>query len=104
MRQIRVSVFLLILPVAAAAAATTIAHFPNVRMNAAKVDAAGNIYLAGQTTGSAGSAAYVAKLNPDGSTAFTATLGGANSSTTSATALDIDSTGALYVAGTTTAS
>ena len=90
-----------------AAPTTTLAHLPNVQINAAKVDAAGNIYLAGQSTTSAGvSAAYIAKLSPDGATTFyAATLGGATSpSATNAAALDIDTAGAVYVAGTTTAS
>jgi uncharacterized protein (TIGR03437 family) len=82
----------------------TIAHLPNVRINAAKVDASGNIYLAGQTATGAGSgAAYIAKLSPIGTTVYAATLGGGASSTSAATALDIDSVGAVYVAGTTTA-
>ncbi len=99
---------LLALPAAAAASSPTnpVAHLSGVQINAAKVDASGNIYLAGQTTTSAGSgAAYVAKLSPDGATTFyTATLGGSDSSSSAATALDIDSTGAAYIAGTTTAS
>jgi hypothetical protein len=80
----------------------TIAHLPNVQINAAKVDASGKIYLAGQTTTAAGSiAAYISKLSPDGTTTYYAvTLGG--SGTTAATAVDIDSAGAVYVTGTTT--
>jgi uncharacterized protein (TIGR03437 family) len=83
-----------------------IAHLPNVRINAAKVDASGNIYLAGQTSTSAGSyAAYIAKLSSDGTTTlYATTIGGSGSSTSAATVLDIDSAGAAYVAGTTTAS
>ena len=106
-RRIGLFAVLLMLPATAAASSpsTTIAHLPNVRINAAKVDASGNIYLAGQTTtGSAGGAAYIAKLSPDGGTIYTVTLGGSGSSTSDATALDIDSAGAVYVAGTTTAS
>ena len=102
---------LLMLPATAAASSpsTTIAHLLNVRINAAKVDASGNIYLAGQTTtGAAGGAAYIAKLSPNGATFYAATLGGSGSSGGSslsgATVLDIDSAGAVYVAGTTTAS
>src|SRR5580692_10887995 len=84
---------------------STVATLPNVKMNAAKVDAAGNIYLAGQTTTSGGSsAAYIAKLSPAGTIIYAVTLGGSGSSTTAATALAIDSAGAVYVAGTTTAS
>ena len=98
---------LLVLPVISAPSSptSTIAHLEDVQMNAAKVDASGNIYLAGQTNTTAGSgAAYIAKLTPDGTTVFAVTLGGSGSSISAATVLDIDSTGAVYVAGTTTAS
>jgi uncharacterized protein (TIGR03437 family) len=85
---------------------TTIARLPNVQVNAAKVDASGNIVLAGQTTSTAGAIdAYVSKLSSGGSTTYYAVmLGGSGSSTSAAVALDIDSAGAVYVAGTTTAS
>ena len=84
---------------------STLAHLPNVQISAAKVDASGNIYLSGQTTTSAGSgAAYIARLSPNGTTVYAVTIGGSGSSTSAATALDIDSAGAVYVAGTTTAS
>jgi uncharacterized protein (TIGR03437 family) len=83
-----------------AASTSTITHLPSVQIKAAKVDAAGNIYLAGQTTASA---AYVAKLNPDGTMIYTVSLGGKGSSSSAASALDIDSDGAAYIAGTTTA-
>ncbi len=99
---------LLALPAAAAASSPTsiVVRLPNVQINAAKVDVSGNIYLAGETTTSAGSnVAYVAKLSPDSVTTFyTVTLGGSSSSSSIATALDIDSAGAAYIAGTTTAS
>src|SRR5580704_10207200 len=89
---------------AASSPTTTIAHVANVQINAAKVDASGNIYFVGQTTtGASGGVAYIAKLSPDGGMIFTATLGGSGSSSTNATAVDIDSAGAVYVAGTTTA-
>jgi uncharacterized protein (TIGR03437 family) len=89
---------------AASSPASTIAHLPNVQLNAAKVDVSGNIYLAGQTTGSTGSrAAYIAKLSPTGASVYATTIGGSGSSATAATVMDIDSTGAVYVAGTTTA-
>ena len=80
---------------------TAIAQLPNVQINAAKVDAFGNIYVAGQ---SITSAAYVARLSPNGATLYTVHLGGSGSSSSAATALDIDSAGNVYVAGTTTAS
>src|ERR1035441_2478028 len=90
---------------AASSPSSTIAHLPNVQINAAKVDASGNTYSAGQTTTSAGSgAAYIARLSPNGTTVYAVTIGGSGSSTSAATALDIDSAGAVYVAGTTTAS
>lgn len=79
---------------------TTVAHLPNVQINAAKVDASGKIYLVGSASG----AAYIAKLNADGSTVYAVNLGGSGSSTSAAYALDLDSSGNVYVAGTTTAS
>ena len=90
---------------AAASPANVIAHLSNVRINAAKVDAVGNIYVAGQSPiAGDGYAAYVAKLSADGATIYYAvTIGGSGSSTTSAAALDVDSAGATYVTGTTTA-
>ena len=90
---------------AAAAAPTIIAHLPNVVVKAAKVDSAGNIYVAGQSSPTTSStAAYIAKLSPDGAAIYYAVnLGGKGSSAATVTALDIDSTGAAYVAGTTTA-
>ncbi len=90
----------------ASSPSSTIAHLPNVQINAAKVDASGNVYVAGQTTTSAGSkAAYIAKLSPDGTTtSYAATIGGSGSSTSAAAVLEIDSAGAAYVAGTTAAS
>ncbi len=95
------------LPAIAAASSptSTVAHLPGVQINAAKVDASGNIYLAGQTTTNAGSgAAYIARLSPSGASVYAVTIGGSGSSTSAATALDIDSAGAVYVVGTTTAS
>jgi uncharacterized protein (TIGR03437 family) len=106
-RRIGLLAVLLVLPAIAAASSpsTMIAHLPNVRINAAKVDASGNIYLVGQaTTGAAGGAAYITKLSPDGATSYAATLGGSGASISGATVLDVDSAGAVYVAGTTTAS
>ena len=55
---------------AAAAPSTTLAHLPNASINAVKVDASGNIYVAGfqGTVGTPDSYdAFVAKLSPDGS-------------------------------------
>jgi hypothetical protein len=91
---------------AASSPTTTIAHLPNVRVNAAKVDASGDIYFAGETTTSAASgAAYIAKLSPDGTTIlYAVSVGGSGSSTSAGIALDLDSAGDVYVAGTTTAS
>ena len=74
-------------------------------MKAGKVDSSGNIFIAGQTSTSGGAGvAYVAKLSSDGTTLYSVTVGGSGSSTSAATALDIDSAGAAYVVGTTTAS
>jgi uncharacterized protein (TIGR03437 family) len=106
LRNARLAV-LSVLPTIAAAfgPASTLAHLPDVQINAAKVDASGNVYVAGQTPTSAGSiAAYIAKLSPNGTTVYAVTLGGSGTSTSAATALDVDSAGAVYVAGTTTAS
>src|SRR5580658_6633690 len=86
------------LPAIAAAfsPSSTLAHLPNVQINAAKVDASGNIYLAGQTNTSSGSlAAYIARMSPSGMTAYAVTVGGSGANT-NATALDIDSAGAVY--------
>ena len=98
---------LLVSPITAVAAgpSTMIAHLPGVKMNAAKVDASGKIYIAGQITTTAGSiAAYISKLSSDGATTYySATLGGSGTSSSAATALDVDSAGAVYLAGTTTA-
>ena len=90
---------------AASSPSSTLAYLPNVQMNAAKVDASGNVYLVGQAPTKASSvAAYIAKLSPNGTTLYTVTIGGSGSSTSAATALDVDSAGAVYVVGTTTAS
>ena len=48
---------------AASSPSSTLAHLPNVQINAAKVDASGNIYLAGQTTTSAGSGAEIGRAH-----------------------------------------
>lgn len=94
---------------AASTPAVPIANIPNVQLNAAKVDASGNIFVAGQTTNSASSsagasAAYLAKLSPNGTIVYSVTIGGSGSRATAATALDIDSAGDVYAAGSTTAS
>src|SRR5271169_3206379 len=81
---------------AASSPASTIALL-NVQINAAKVDISGNIYIAGRTTSSAGSgAAYIAKLSADGTTIFSTAVVASSSSST-ATVLDIDHAGAVYV-------
>jgi uncharacterized protein (TIGR03437 family) len=93
-------------PAASASGPTSaIARLPDVKINAAKVDSAGNIYLVGQTAGSSGlGAAYIAKLSADGATTFySITLAGSGTSVSAAAVLDIDTAGAVYVAGTTTA-
>ena len=86
---------------AAAAPSTTLAHLPNTTINAVKVDASGNIYVAGfqGTVGTPGSYdAFVAKLSPDGSKILYSTKC-AGSKSDYVAALDIDSTGAAYVFG-----
>lgn len=105
LRIVRLAILSALPAIAAASSpSSTLAYLPDVQMNAAKVDASGNVYLAGQTPTKAGSvAAYIAKLSPNGTTLYAVTLGGSGSSTSAATALDIDSAGAVYVAGTTSA-
>ena len=88
----------------ASTASSTIARLPNLQINAAKVDGSGNIYLAGSESSGVSVAAYFAKLTPDGTFLYSVTIGGSGgsgSSVSSATALDIDSAGAVYAAGTT---
>jgi hypothetical protein len=59
---------------AASSASSTLAHLPDVQINAAKMDASGNIYLAGQTTTDTGTgAAYIARLSSNGTTIFAVT-------------------------------
>src|ERR1035441_8143678 len=80
---------------------TTLAHLPNPTINAVKVDASGNIYIAGfqGTLGTPDSYdAFVTKLSPDGSKSLYSTKF-AGSKSDYAAALDIDSTGAAYVFG-----
>src|SRR5689334_19134792 len=78
---------------AASGPTNTIAHLPDVQINAAKVDASGNIFIAGQNTSGGSGAAYIAKLSPTGTTFYAVTLGGSGSNTSAATALEIDSAG-----------
>jgi len=87
--------------IATAAPSTTLAHLPNAGVNAVKVGASGNIYVAGfqGTIGSPDSYdAFVAKLSPDGSKILYSTRF-SGSKWDSVAALDIDSTGAAYVFG-----
>jgi uncharacterized protein (TIGR03437 family) len=91
---------------AVAAPSTTLAHLPNTTINAVKVDASGNIYVAGfqGTLGTPDSYdAFVTKLSPDGSKILYSTKF-AGSKSDYVAALDIDSTGAAYVFGQTQSS
>jgi uncharacterized protein (TIGR03437 family) len=102
-KSLRLLVACSLIPVcgAAAGASTTLAHLPNTGVNAVKVDASGNIYIAGfQGTGGTPASydAFVAKLSPDGSKIFYSTTF-AGSGSDYAIALDIDSTGAAYIFG-----
>src|ERR1019366_8325017 len=86
---------------AAAGPSTTLAHLPNTTINAVKVDASGNIYIAGfqGTLGTPDSYdAFVTKLSPDGSKVLYSTRF-AGSKSDYVAALDIDSTGVAYVFG-----
>ena len=86
---------------AAAGPSTTLAHLPNTTLNAVKVDASGNIYIAGfqGTVGTPDSYdAFVTKLSPDGSKILYSTRF-AGSKSDYIAALDIDSAGAAYVFG-----
>ncbi|HXJ40979.1 MAG TPA: hypothetical protein VNH18_16985, partial [Bryobacteraceae bacterium] len=86
---------------ASAAPSTVLANLPNTGVNAVRVDAAGNIYIAGfQGTASASDTwdAFVAKLSPDGSKVLYSTrFAGAKSDY--AVALEIDSSGGAYILG-----
>jgi uncharacterized protein (TIGR03437 family) len=90
----------------AATPATVVAHLPNTGIAAAKVDAAGNIYIAGfngTPTSPDTYDAFVAKLSPDGSRIlYSTTFAGSKSDY--ATALEIDSSGAAYIIGETQSS
>jgi uncharacterized protein (TIGR03437 family) len=86
---------------AATAASTTLVHLPNTVITVAKVDAAGNIYVAGSQGDPAtpdSNDAFVAKLSPDGSKViYSTTIGGSKSD--GVAALDIDAKGAAYIFG-----
>jgi uncharacterized protein (TIGR03437 family) len=94
----------LLIPIAcfsASAATTTLGHFANTTVNAATVDAAGNIYLAGYLgthTAFDSWDAFVTKLSPDGSKVFYTTKF-AGSKSDMIGALQVDGTGAVYVLG-----
>jgi uncharacterized protein (TIGR03437 family) len=100
-----VVVCIAVLQTGADAATVVLAHLPNTGVNAAKTDAAGNVYVAGfqGTVGKSGTYdAFVSKLSPDGSKTFY-TVRFAGSGYDSAVALDLDSAGAVYVLGATQA-
>jgi uncharacterized protein (TIGR03437 family) len=81
-------------------AATSLAHFTDTTIEAARVDTSGNIYIAGfqgDPTIPDGEDAFVSKLYPDGSVSYTVTIGGSKQDY--AVALAIDSSGAAYIYG-----
>src|SRR5437588_483590 len=93
--------FLMAVSTTAAVPSRTLAHLPNTGINAIKVDAVGNIYVAGfQGTLDTPDSydAFVAKLSPDGSRILYSTKF-AGSKSDYAVALDIDSAGAAYIFG-----
>ena len=78
--------------------------YPTCRLTPAKWTLLAISTLRARPPTSAGpGAAYIAKLSPNGTALYAATIGGSGASTSAATVLDIDSTGAVYIAGTTTA-
>jgi uncharacterized protein (TIGR03437 family) len=84
-----------------ATVSNVLTQLPNTGVNAAQVDPAGNIYVAGYqgTIGTPSSYnAFVSKLSPDGSQVlYTTTFAGSKSDL--AVALAIDSSGAAYILG-----
>jgi len=100
----RFGVFALLLPFAAHTA--QLARIPNTTVNAAQVDAAGNIYIAGYE-GTANKPAtydaFISKLSPDGSKVlYTTVLAGSDSDVI--TSLAIDPAGSAYAFGQTQSS
>ncbi len=88
------------LPVCAAIGrSTTLAHLPDARIDAVKVDASGDIYVIGAVFGTSDTGdAFITKLSSDGSrTIYSTVLGGSKAD--EAVALDIDSASAAYVFG-----
>lgn len=79
------------------AAGTTLAVLPNSTVRAVKVDAGGNIYVAGSQGAAAASDAFVAKLSPTGAVLYSTTLAGSAADT--AVAIDIDVAGDAYISG-----
>jgi uncharacterized delta-60 repeat protein len=67
-----------------------------------KVDAAGNVYVAGTSSGVAGTDVAVIKYDPLGSGLWTARFSVQSNSSETVSALAVDASGNLWVAGTTT--
>jgi uncharacterized protein (TIGR03437 family) len=96
----RLLLVLTILTIAhAAAAANTLANFPNSMVYAAQTDAAGNVYVAGFQGNFSKANPFVAKLSPTGQTLYSTTLAGSDFGI--AWALAVDASGAAYVFGNT---
>jgi uncharacterized protein (TIGR03437 family) len=85
---------------AGAAATTSLMHLTNATVADVRLDGSGNTFIAGFQGDPAlpdSEDAFVSKLNPDGSVAYTVTIGGSKQDY--AVALTIDSTGAAYIYG-----
>ena len=92
-------VFAVSLIARAAQPVTTLANFPNSMVYAVQTDAAGNLYVAGFQGNFAKADPFVAKLSPGGQTLYSTTFAGSGFGV--AWAIAVDSSGDVYVFGTT---